>query len=127
MSSSTVFCRLRTAVVLAGALACAAACNLNKLTANATSGMLEFGAVAMDRESDLEFAKDAFPASLKTLETFLISSPENQSLLLLLARGYNSYAFAALEAELERAGSRRHRCRGRRVHSPRQDPLPAWA
>ncbi len=103
MSSSTVFCRLRTAVVLAGALACAAACNLNKLTANATSGMLEFGAVAMDRESDLEFAKDAFPASLKTLETFLISSPENASLLLLLARGYNSYAFAALEAELERA------------------------
>ncbi len=81
------------------------ACNLNKLTANATSGMLEFGAVAMDRESDLEFARLAFPASLKTLETFLISSPENESLLLLLARGYNSYAFAVLEGDLERADS----------------------
>lgn len=77
------------------------ACNLNKLTANATSGMLEFGAVAIDRESDLEFAAGAFPASLKTLETFLISSPKNESLLLLLARGYNSYAFAIIEGELE--------------------------
>jgi hypothetical protein len=82
------------------------ACNLNKLTANATSGMLEFGAVAMDRESDLEFARGAFPASLKTLETFLISSPENESLLLLLARGYNSYAFAIVEGDLEVARMR---------------------
>jgi hypothetical protein len=90
------------ACVLAIGLA-PSACNLNKLTANATSGMLEFGAIAMDRESDLEFARYAFPASLKTLETFLISSPKNESLLLLLARGYNSYAFAVLEGELERA------------------------
>jgi TRAP transporter TatT component family protein len=79
------------------------ACNLNKLTANATSGMLETGSVAMDRESDLELARLAFPASLKTVETFLISSPKNESLLLLLARGYNSYAFAILEGDLERA------------------------
>jgi TRAP transporter T-component len=79
------------------------ACNLNKLTANATSGMLEAGSIAIDRESDLELARLAFPASLKTLETFLVSSPKNESLLLLLARGYNSYAFAILEGELERA------------------------
>jgi len=78
-------------------------CNLNKLTANATSGMLATGAVAMDRESDVELARYAFPASLKTLETFLISSPENEELLLLLARGFNSYAFAILEGDLERA------------------------
>jgi len=94
--------RSRGPSVVAIALA-VGACNLNKLTANATSGMLEFGAVAMDRESDLEFARDAFPASLKTLETFLVSSPKNESLLLLLARGYNSYAFAILEADLEQA------------------------
>jgi hypothetical protein len=79
------------------------ACNLNKLTANATSGMLQTGSVAMDRESDLEFARYAFPASLKTLETFLINSPENEHLLLLLARGFNSYGFAILEGELELA------------------------
>ena len=59
--------------VLLGSLALAG-CNLNKLTANATAGMLEYGSIAMEREADLEFARDAFPASLKTLETFLVSS-----------------------------------------------------
>jgi len=95
---------LRRAATLALiGLAPLAGCNLNKLTANATAGMLEVGSVVMDRESDVEFARQAFPASLKTLETFLVSSPENRSLLLLLARGYGSYAFAMLEGEIERA------------------------
>jgi hypothetical protein len=79
------------------------ACNMNKLTANMTSGMLMFGSVAMDREADIEFAGEAFPASLKTVETFLVSSPNNEDLLLLLARGYNSYAFGFLEGALEHA------------------------
>lgn len=100
MSCFLAFFRSRGARVLAIASALSA-CNVNKLTANMTSGMLEFGAVAMDRESDLEFARGAFPASLKTLETFLISSPKNESLLLLLARGYNSYAFAIVEGDLD--------------------------
>jgi hypothetical protein len=78
-------------------------CNLNRLTANTTAGMLDFGSVAMDREADIEFARYAFPASLKTVETFLVSSPDNEHLLLLLARGYNSYAFGILESDLDRA------------------------
>lgn len=89
---------------LAGALvALPAGCNVKKLTANTTSKALEFGSVAMDREADLEFARYAFPASLKTLETFLVSSPDNRALLLLLARGYNAYAFGIVEGDLERA------------------------
>lgn len=79
------------------------ACNVKKFTADTTAKNLEFGSVAMDREADLEFARYAFPASLKTVETFLVSSPENKSLLLLLARGYNAYAFGIIEADLERA------------------------
>lgn len=86
-----------------GILLAGGSCNINKLTANATSGMLATGAVVMDREADLEFARYAFPASLKTLETFLINSPKNESLLLLLARGFNSYAFAIVEGDLELA------------------------
>lgn len=78
-------------------------CNINKLTANTTSGMLRAGSEAVDRESDIVFAREAFPASLKTLETFLVNSPENEDLLLLLARGYNSYAFGFVEADLDRA------------------------
>jgi hypothetical protein len=96
------FPALTRALVGLGVFAAMSGCNLNKLTANTTSGMLEFGSVAMDREADVEFARYAFPASLKTLETFLVSSPKNESLLLLVARGYNSYAFGILEGDLER-------------------------
>jgi hypothetical protein len=85
------------------ALLLLAACNLNRFTAITTSGMLDYGSVAMHREAELEFARQAVPASLKTLETFLVSAPENESLLLLLARGYNSYAFGIIEGDLDRA------------------------
>lgn len=76
-------------------------CNIEKLTADATSKSVLAGSIALDRESDTQFAREAFPASLKTLETFLVSSPQNENLLLLLARGYNSYAFGFLEADLD--------------------------
>jgi hypothetical protein len=78
-------------------------CNLNKFTATTTAKMLVEGSKAMDAESDMTFAGEAFPASLKTLETFLYSAPEDPHLLLLLARGYNSYAFGFLETELDEA------------------------
>jgi hypothetical protein len=95
---------LRHALTLATvAAALAGGCNLNRFTVNTTSGVLDYGSVAMDREADLEFARLAFPASLKTLETFLISAPDNRAILLLLARGYNSYAFGFVEGDLERA------------------------
>ncbi|MEM6993469.1 MAG: TRAP transporter TatT component family protein [Myxococcota bacterium] len=87
-------------MALGGSLA-TSGCNLNRITANSTSGMLAYGSIAMDREADVEFARYAFPASLKTLETFLVNSPENENLLLLLARGYSSYAFAILEHDLD--------------------------
>ena len=90
--------------IAAGGLALSTmSCNLNRITANSTSGMLMYGSVAMDREADIEFARYAFPASLKTLETFLVNAPDNENLLLLLARGYNSYAFGILEGDLDRA------------------------
>ncbi len=95
--------RLLSALVLGGSLATGVGCNLNRITANSTSGMLAYGSVAMDREADVEFARYAFPASLKTLETFLVNAPDNENLLLLLARGYNSYAFGILEGDLDRA------------------------
>jgi hypothetical protein len=93
----------RVAAAAALVVVTASACNVKKFTADTTAKNLEFGSVAMDREADLEFARYAFPASLKTIETFLVSSPENRSLLLLLARGYNAYAFGIIEADLEKA------------------------
>lgn len=87
--------------VIAVALLCAASCDLQRLTVNQTADVLYDGSVALDREPDVEFARDAIPASLKTLETFLVSAPDNPKLLELLAKGYYSYAFAFLEGDLE--------------------------
>ena len=94
---------LRSTSVLACLLTLLPACNLSKLTANASAAMVYAGSSALDHESDPQFAREAFPASLKTLETFLVNTPENEPLLLLLARGYNSYAFGFLEDDLDRA------------------------
>jgi hypothetical protein len=80
-----------------------AGCNTRKMAADMTAPVLLEGAIAMDGEADLMLAREAFPATLKTIESFLVSSPDNQDLLLLLARGYNSYAFGFIEGDLERA------------------------
>jgi hypothetical protein len=89
--------------MVAAALLMTQGCSLSKLTTDQTAGLLSTGSIALDRESDLQFAREALPASLKTLETFLINSPENKELLLLLAKGFNSYAFVFLETDLEEA------------------------
>jgi len=78
-------------------------CSLSQLTTDQTASLLATGSVALDRESDLVFARDAMPASLKTLETFLINSPNNQDLLFLLTKGFNAYALLFLEGDLEKA------------------------
>lgn len=103
MSPSIVTWARRAALVGTVSVLALGGCNVQKLTANTTAKALDFGSVALDREADLEFARYAFPASLKTIETFLVSSPENKELLLLLARGYNAYAFGIVEADLEHA------------------------
>lgn len=78
-------------------------CNLNKITTDSTAPVLANGSIALDRESDVQFAREALPASLKTLETFLVNSPDNPELLFLLTKGFNSYAYGFLEGDLERA------------------------
>jgi len=86
-------------------LVCAslAGCSLNKITADSTAGALFEGKSAMEGQADVKFARASFPASLVTMETFLISSPENEEFLELLAEGYFSYAFGFLEWDLERS------------------------
>ncbi|MBF8297270.1 MAG: transporter T-component [Bacteroidetes bacterium] len=52
---------------------------------------------AFTEEQDLEFAAQALPSNLKLLEVMLKNEPENESLLRLLAEGYNSYALGFVE------------------------------
>lgn len=92
---------LRVAVLALLAVA-ATGCNLQRLTVNQTADVLYAGQPALERESDPQFAREAFPASLKTIETFLLSAPDNKKLLEMLGKGYFSYAFGFLEWDLEK-------------------------
>ena len=76
-------------------------CDFQRLATNQTADVLYEGSIVLEREPDVQLARDAMPASLKTMETFLVSAPDNEKLLELLAKGFYSYAFAFLEADLE--------------------------
>lgn len=75
-------------------------CSLQKITVNQTADVLWQGSSALEGEEDPQFARDALPASMKTVESFLASAPENKKLLRILAKGYFSYSFAFLEHDL---------------------------
>jgi hypothetical protein len=76
-------------------------CSMNRMTANMTAGMLKDASHSLDREADVELARAAAPALLKTIDGLVLVSPENRTLLELTAQGYCSYAFGFLEDELE--------------------------
>jgi hypothetical protein len=80
----------------------ASGCSLQTITVNQTADVLWEGRTALESEPDPQFAREALPASLKTVETFLASSPDNEKLLRICAKGYFSYAFAFLEGDLMR-------------------------
>src|SRR5262245_32502319 len=76
-------------------------CNLQKFTVNTTAPVLLAASKNFNRESDIQLAREAAPAQLKTADGFLVSSPENRIILEVLAQGYLEYAFGFLEDELE--------------------------
>ena len=49
----------------------------------------------------MQLARDAAPASLKTVEGFLVSAPKNADLLSILAQGFIEYSFGFLEDDYE--------------------------
>jgi hypothetical protein len=79
----------------------AAACNMNEMSVNLTAPVLKEASAAFNAESDVDLARDAAPAQLKTLEGFLVSAPTNRDLLQTCAQGYIEYAFGFLEDDLE--------------------------
>ncbi len=88
---------------VACAVAVAAGGCVQRIAVEQTIEALDEGAVAMNRESDPEFARQAFPSNLKTFEALLINAPDNERLLRRLSEGYFSYAFGFLEQDLNEA------------------------
>ncbi len=61
--------------------------------------ILEEGALAVESETDLRFAREAMAGNLKLLEGVYRSDPGQDDVRLLLMRGFSGYAMAFLERE----------------------------
>ena len=80
-----------------------AGCDTTKLTADSTSELFVRAAPAFEEYWDYDVAGDAAPATIVQLEGILRIVPDNQNLLLQLARAYTGYAFGWIEDEAEEA------------------------
>src|SRR3989304_6212618 len=90
-----------SAALLAALLLAAPGCNLIKLTANSPADVLEVAAPGLAMESDVQLARDAAPGQIKTVEGFLLASPDNRKIIRILAQGYCEYAFGFLDDDIE--------------------------
>lgn len=76
-------------------------CDLKEFTVGTTAPVLKAASDALPQESDVQLARDSAPASLKTVEGFLVSAPKNRDLLEILSQGYIEYTFGFLEDDYE--------------------------
>jgi tetratricopeptide (TPR) repeat protein len=93
--------RLRLLPLLAGVAALLSGCDLKAFTVSTTAPVLKVASDHFAEESDVQLARDAAPANLKTVEGFLYSKPDSRDLLHVLAQGFIEYAFGFLEDDLE--------------------------
>lgn len=77
------------------------ACNLNKLVADQTAGLLNEAAPALDAFWDYDLAGVGTPGAIMQLEAFLSVSPDNELLAMNLAKAYVGYAVGWVEADYE--------------------------
>lgn len=86
-------------------------CSMGQLVVRGTQSILDGGLEAMNRETDLQLARDSMPANLKLLEGMLVEDPDNRTLLLYAAQGFYGYSYGFIENEDHgRAGALYRRC-----------------
>ncbi len=103
--------RLARILLLGTALAALGGCSMSQMVVRTSMSLMESSIVAMNRETDLELARQAIPANLKLLDGMLEADPGNARLHLYAAEGYYGYSFGFVEREQpERAGRLYHRC-----------------
>lgn len=81
------------------------ACSMGKMVVQGTQSVMDSNIDAMNRETDLELARAAMPASLKVLEGMIIEDPGNTAMHLYAAEGFYGYAFGFIELEDRRRAS----------------------
>lgn len=84
------------------ALACVqlflSGCSTGQLVARGASPLIDYGMEAMNRETDLELARDSMPANLKMIEALLLADPANSAYRIQAAMGFYGYALGFVEA-----------------------------
>jgi len=98
------------AVCLAAVLLLSA-CSMGQMVVRGTQSILDSGVESMNRETDLQLAKDAMPANLKLIEGMLIEDPGNTEMRLFAAQGFYGYSYGFVEPEdIDRARLLYRRC-----------------
>lgn len=85
--------------VLLGTVTLLTACSMGQMVVRGSQTILDSGIESMNRETDLQLARDAMPANLKLLEGMLIEDPNNTVLLMFAAEGFYGYSFGFVEIE----------------------------
>jgi hypothetical protein len=75
------------------------ACSMGQMVVRGSQTILDSGIDSMNRETDLQLARDAMPANLKLIEGMLIEDPKNAELRLYAAEGFYGYSFGFIEIE----------------------------
>jgi hypothetical protein len=76
---------------------------LQRIAIDQTTDLLEQAAPAIQEEGDFEFARQAAPPSLLTLQGLWRAAPDSEDLLLQLASGYAAYSLIFLEDDWDQA------------------------
>jgi len=74
---------------------------IQKSAMDTTASVLVRARKATQQESDIELARQAIPASLKTVEGFYVANPSNDDLVAMLAEGWCQYTTGFLQNEWE--------------------------
>jgi hypothetical protein len=105
-TTSHVFPKLLTGILAALMFS---ACSMGKMVVQGTQSVMDSSVETMNRETDLELAREAMPANLKLIEGLLIEDPGNTTLRLYAAEGFYGYAYGFIELEDSERASRFYR------------------
>jgi len=97
---------VRSLILLAALLLTGSAGCLQRLAIDQTAELLRSGGAAVNEETDYEYAAQAIPGGLVTMQGLWSNARDSRTLLLLLAQNYSGYAFGFIEDVAEDAAAR---------------------
>lgn len=96
---SPLYVRRRTGLALLAATALLCGCSTSQIVVRGAMPLMDGGFTAMNRETDVQLAREAIPATLKMLEGMSVQDPSNTDLRLYLAQGFYAYSYSFVELE----------------------------